>query len=378
MTSQHLAALRRAAVATGLVGGLLATAVPASAATTSPAALATAPVVVGSPLAETAGDDAAARTTWAIEPATADGPDGRVSLRHVVDPGGEVTDHVALRNFSDRAVTFDVYASDGIVTADGLFDLLPAGTEAVDAGSWIAIGDATGALGEPGQPRQVEVGPQATVTLPVAVRVPAEATPGDHPAGIVASLSREDASGVQMETRVGARLHLRVAGDVEPALAVTDVRTTWTPSWNPFAPGELRVDYVVENTGNVRLGADVAATGSGPFGWAGHEGAGTAQREVLPRQEAAGVVVVDAWPLGRLTGDVTATPLVVGDDEVSARLVQTGASYALWAVPWLHLAILALVVGGVLGVRQLRRRREARTQARIDAAVAAARDAAPA
>ncbi len=347
------AAVPAAAVGALLLAGLLGPLAPVSAAT------------------DPAPADAA-RTTWAVEPADGEGPDGRVSVRHAVDPGGEVADHVVVRNFSDRAVTFDVYASDGVVTEDGQFDLLPAGTAPADGGSWVAIGDATGTLGAPGEPRRVEVPAQTDLVLPLAVTVPVDATPGDHPAGVVAAVAREDAAGVAFESRVGVRLHLRVAGELAPALAVEDVRATYAPSWNPFAPGELRLDYTLANAGNVRLGARTAATTAGPFGLAERSATGPEQREVLPGAEASGSVTVDAWPLGRLGGSVAATPVVVGDDEVEAALEQAAASYSAWALPWVQAGLVLLVVGAVLGVRGARRRAEARTRARIDAAVAAA------
>ncbi|RMI04715.1 COG1470 family protein, partial [Cellulomonas triticagri] len=316
---------------------------------------------------------AAARTTWALEPGTPEGPDGRVSFRHAVDPGTEVTDHVTLTNFSDHPAAFDVYAGDGLITADGQFDLPPTGTTAEAAGSWIALGDAAGTVAEPGTVQRVEVGPGAQAVLPFVVRVPADVTPGDHPAGIVAALAAEPGSGVALDSRVGARLHLRVTGDIAPALAVHDVTTTFTPSWNPFAPGTLRVDYTVANTGNVRLGAEATASAAGPFGLAGAEATGPALREVLPGGSARGSVEVAAWPLVRLGGDVDVTPAVVGEDEVTAALAAAGATWSAWAVPWLQLGLVALLVGVVLAVRQARGRREAATQRRIDAAVAAAR-----
>jgi hypothetical protein len=322
------------------------------------------------PAAESAADGA--RTTWALEPATPDGPDGRVSFRHAVDPGAEVTDHVTLTNFSEHPAAFDVYAGDGLITADGQFDLPPTGTEATASGAWIALGDATGAIGEPGAVQRVEVPAGGTATLPFVVRVPADATPGDHPAGIVAALATDATAGVAMDSRVGARLHLRVTGDVTPALAVQDVRTRYTPSWNPFEPGTLRVEYTVANTGNVRLGAAPAASAAGPFGLADAGAQGPALREVLPGGDAHGSVEVPAWPLVRLSGDVSVTPAVVGDDEVTAALTAARASWSAWAVPWVQVGLVLLAVGVVLAVRQARSRREAATQRRIAAAVAAA------
>ncbi|MFJ4107331.1 hypothetical protein [Oerskovia enterophila] len=312
----------------------------------------------------------AARTTWAVEPATAEGPDGRVSYRVTVDPGGQAVEHVTVTNFSDHPATFDVYASDGVVTADGQFDLLSAGTAPSDGGSWITLGE-----GETAGPSQrVEIAAESSATIPFTVAVPADATPGDHPAGVVAALARAegDGSSVTFDTRVGARLHLRVAGDLAPALALTDVRATYEPSWNPFAPGSVRVEYSVANEGNVRLGADTQAAVAGLFGWNAREVVAPAQREVLPGQDAGGAVVIDGvWPLGKVSGDLTTTPLVVGDDVVEVTLTPTAATYGAWALPWVQLGSLLVLVGVVLAAVRARRRREARTQARIDAAVAA-------
>ncbi|WP_203670308.1 hypothetical protein, partial [Cellulomonas pakistanensis] len=354
---------RRASAALVLLAALALPAAPAAA--LAPGAAEPAP-------AATAPAEGAARTTWALEPATAEGPDGRVSFRHAVDPGAEVTEHVTLTNFSDHPATFELYAGDGLITADGQFDLPPTGAEAEAAGSWIALGDAAGSIGEPGATQRVEVGAGASATLPFVVRVPADATPGDHPAGVVAALATDTDAGVAMDSRVGARLHLRVTGDLAPALAVQDVDTTYTPSWNPFAPGTLRVEYTVANTGNVRLGATTSASAAGPFGVAGADAEGAAVREVLPGGAAHGSVEVEAWPLVRLGGSVAVTPSVVGDDEVTAALAASEATWSAWAVPWVQVGLVLLVVGVVLAMRQARARREAATRRRIAAAVAAA------
>lgn len=318
-------------------------------------------------------DDAAGSTTWTVEPATADGPDGRVSHRIDAEPGQTVADHVAVTNFSAHPATFELYASDGLVTADGQFDLLPAGTTPTDSGAWVAIGEGGVPAAEGSTPLRVEVGPEAMVTVPFALTVPADATPGDHPAGIVAALV--PAAGeqqVSFDARVGVRLHLRVAGDVVPTLSVTDVQATYASSWNPFAAGAVEVDYTVTNEGNVRLGAGTAVEASGPFGWGEASAEGTPQRELLPGQSATSTVVLDGtWPLGRMSGDVTVIPVVVGDDVVEVEVQQVSAGWSTWAVPWAQLALLALAITLVLLARRSRRRREAATQRRIDAAVAA-------
>lgn len=312
-------------------------------------------------------------TTWTVEPATADGPDGRVSHRIDAEPGQTVADHVAVTNYSPHPATFELYASDGLVTADGQFDLLPSGTTPVDSGAWVSVGEGGVPATGGSTPMRVEVAPEATVTVPFTLTVPADATPGDHPAGIVAALV--PAAGeqqVSFDARVGVRLHLRVAGDVLPTLAVTDVQAGYSPSWNPFAPGSVEVEYTVTNEGNVRLGAGITADAAGPFGWGSTSGEGVAQRELLPRQSVTSTVVLDgAWPLGRVSGDVTVVPVVVGDDVVEVEVPTVAAGWSAWALPWAQLALLALAVAAVLLVRRTRRRRELATQRRIDAAVAA-------
>ncbi|MFC8192440.1 hypothetical protein ACFUMH_12360 [Cellulomonas sp. NPDC057328] len=364
-----------------LVAGLAAApaaAAPLLAAPVLPAPVAAGPVAAGlaDPDAPTAvpthdpaldvdrggvGDPQVATTTWSLVPATADGPDGRVSLRHELDPGAQVTEHLALANHTDTPQTFTLAAGDGVVTAAGEFDLPPTGTAPTAAGAWLDV------------PRSVEVGPRGTVVVPVTLTVPADARPGDHPAGVVASLATPvegvDGTRVVLDSRVGVRLHLRVTGDVVAGLAVGDVAARYVPSWNPFAPGAVEVSYVLENTGDVRLGA-TGAVSVDP--WLG--GATTADgdpvREVLPGGSVARSVVLDGvWPGVRAAVDVGAEPLVVGDDVVPGVPAAAAATAAVWTPPLAQVGLLLVLLGVVLAVRAARRR----SAARVARAVAEAR-----
>lgn len=374
----HHALLR--AAATALAGVALAvTAAPLAAALPDRARL-TAPASVTDEADQTdqadqpdeaeATEASSGAVTWALVPSGPEGPDGRVSLRHDGDPGGTVSDAVALTNFSDRSAVFELYAGTGTVTSGGDFDLAPDGPDGTDDASWVTVGPLDGATSLADGIR-VELPPSTTVVVPVTVRIPANATPGDHPLGVVAELVAGDDAAVQLAARVGVRMHLRVAGDVVARLSPTQVRATWQPSWNPFAPGTLRVEYVVGNDGNVRLGAGSVASVEGPFGLAASSVEATT-REILPGQGVPVTTELSAWPLGRSTVEVTVVPAVVGEDDVDAALLPATVTVTSWTIPWAQLASLAALVGGVLLVRRLRRRSAARTQARIDAAVAAA------
>lgn len=322
------------------------------------------------PPASAAPADPGGTVTWTVQPATADGPDGRISLRHTLDPGATVTDHVTVTNFSDHDATFVVYAGDGTVSPGGDFDVAPGDDARPDGGAWVSLSAPVGA--EPLDDGRVRVtlAAAAAVTLPVTIAVPADATPGDHPVGVVAELV-DDPGAVQLAARVGVRLHLRVTGTISAGMVADDVHASWSPSWNPFAPGVVHVTYVVRNTGDVRLGARSTVTLAGPGGAAAVSSTSFV-REVLPGGTTTVRTTLRVWPLVRAGGRVEVTPVVVGDDVVEAPLARTSAAVAVWTPPWSALLLVLLLGGGGLLVRWQRLRTARQVQARVDAALAAA------
>lgn len=316
-------------------------------------------------------DEAATPVTWTVVPSAGGSADGRVSLRHALDPGASASDEVLVSNLGERAATFAVYASDGVVTEDGTFDVSAPQDRPTDAGAWTTVGPAEGSRPREGGGILLDVPAGASAAVPVEIAVPADATPGDHPAGVVAELAYQSASAVQVASRVGVRIHLRVSGDLEPALVPRDVHARWVPSWNPFGRGTVHLEYTIANTGNVRLGAQAQATLAGPLGL-GRTSVGAERREVLPRQETRVSVDLAAWPTVLSRGEVEVTPSVVGDDQVDAALSAASVRVTVWTLPWSQLALLAAVGGAVVLALWWRRRSAARIQARIDAAVAAA------
>jgi len=318
-----------------------------------------------------AAEDSGGATTWSIQPTGADGADARVSLRHTIDPGSSASDSVTVTNFSAQPASFSVYASDGIISDSGDFDLLAPEETPTDGGSWVSVEPVEGSTPRPGGGQVITLGPEAAVTLPVTIAVPADASPGDHPAGIVAELVQDDGDAVQMTSRVGVRVHLRVAGDVVATVMPEDVTATWHPSWNPFAPGVVQVQYALVNEGNVRLGAATATGVAGSFGL-GASSATQETREILPGRRAVSSVELTGWPLVFGWGEVTVTPLVVGEDEIAAPTETASTTFTVWTIPWAQLALLALLVIVFLAIRRQRLRSRSLMQARIDAAVAEA------
>ncbi|WP_144679407.1 DUF916 domain-containing protein [Cellulosimicrobium sp. TH-20] len=310
--------------------------------------------------------DPAQTVQWGVRPGdTAQGVD-RPNFAYSLAPGGSLRDSLVVSNHGDTPLALAVYAADGFLTDDGTLDLLPAGEESTALGSWIALDQA-----------EVEIPPQERVEVPFTVTVPDDATPGDYAAGVVSSLVVVAEDGVTTDRRLGSRVHLRVQGELAPALAVDDVRLAYDGTLNPFAPGSATVTFTVTNEGNARVAPATAVRVSGPFGLGATSATDVDVPELLPGSSVERTVEVDGvWPLGRevatltVGGEVVPLPGTVPDPEVVVPGVVATAT--TWAVPWVALGLLVLVA--LLVVWRVRARRRARTaqQRAVDAAVAAA------
>lgn len=277
---------------------------------------------VAVPAAQAEEDD----ISWAVQPSSADGPDGRDVMNYTLSPGDTVTDYVGVSNLGTSALEMKVYAMDATMTADGAFTLPPAGTPSVDVGNWVGItGEGTYTI-EPGK----------RLDIPFRLTVPPTASPGDHAGGIVASLSELGSSGegaqqVSVDRRVGVRLYVNVPGERKPQLKITNVQVDYDGGWNPF-DGTSTVTYSVKNTGNVRLSGNVSLKLNGPLGWQ----LGSADDQPLPDLLPGSIVeftetVSGVVPALFVNADLSLTPSSVGDagDEVGNNDTASGWTLAL-------------------------------------------------
>ncbi|MDQ1175903.1 NEW3 domain-containing protein [Microbacterium sp. SORGH_AS_0421] len=326
-------------------------------------------LLLGTPLAASAAAAPSAETTvtWSVKPAdTAQGRD-RPNYAYDLLPGGTVGDALYVANRSPQPITLRVYAADGFLTDDGALDILAGGAESTDLGRWVSIASP-----------ELTLDSGASAEVPFTVAVPADAAPGDYAAGIVASMLVTADNGTVTERRLGSRVHLRVQGDLAPALAVGEVAVDYHGTANPAETGSATVTYTLTNTGNTRLDPNVEVALGGPFGWARVTAADDAP-ELLPGSslqrtvEVAGVV-----PLVLLSADVQATSQVVsrtlaGAEPSTLDPLVSQAAAATAAVPWTALAILAAIALLVAWRIVAARRRKAAHAREIAAAVAAAR-----
>ncbi|MEV6812745.1 DUF916 domain-containing protein [Micromonospora sp. NPDC051296] len=285
--------------------------------------------------------------TWSVQPANKQGPDGRRWVEVTLDPGQSVTEHVAVRNFSDSPVVFSLKAADGYLTDKGRFNMLPSNQESVDGGTWIDVQE------------KVTVGAKQTKVVPFTITAPDDATPGDHPAGIAATVTSTGGT-VAVESRVGFRVMMRASGTVTAAVAINDLTATYRPSWNPFSAGTIELSYTATNDGNVAVTGNGRTTVAELFGLLERNTPGAVE-ELLP----AGSRNVDArvtgvWGLGPLRTTVDVTPDILVGDPTDADIRQTSGTVTVWALPWSQLALAVILALLVLAFRIIARRRRQR------------------
>jgi len=274
----------------------------------------------------------------------------RSSLSYEVPPGTDFGDKVTLFNLGNVPLTFRVYPTDAFNTGDGSFELLRGDQKATELGTWVTLPQ-----------NSVTLAPKTQVTMPITIKVPITAAPGDHAGGILASNEAEnmspDGKVIALDRRTGVRLYVRVAGPLAPKLTVEKLATKYGHALNPLG-GAVEVTYRVENRGNVRTGGRQRVSVSGPFGLLRRQQASTEVPELLPGQSATFRV--------RFKG-IAATGLVAGRVRLDAAPVGgTALKPATWtsnglAVPFTVLAMV-IMVGFLLIARRGYLRRQHQPQ----------------
>src|SRR5699024_3570811 len=179
-----------------------------------------------------------------------------------------------------------------------------------DAGTWIDIAE------------EVTVGAGQSEVVPLRITVPAQAEPGDHLAGVAASVlssrSAADGTDIGVESRVGVKVTTRVTGELAPAVAVGPVSSTYEGSWNPLRPGRVLTTFEVTSEGNTRV--SIAGGASAGTGAAAFPAEGERLGELLPGDTRRVSVAVDGvWPTLRLPGRLQVAPGVAALDGTTAE-----------------------------------------------------------
>lgn len=294
-------------------------------------------------------------------PAGADGsPDGRSRFSYEVAPGQSVSDTFLVSNVGTVLQSFTITAADAFNDADGSFELPPTSDNPSDLGTWVTVDGAPGRM-------QFDLGPGQSRAVPFTLTVPANAKPGDHAGGLVASVVTTGDQ-VNVDRRVATRVYVRVPGDVQPALTISSVDAQFLGDWwNPFS-GSVRIHYVVTNSGNIALAGNVSAVVTTWFGIpaAGQHGDGVP--ELLPGTSVARDVTIDGvgqWVY--LNPSIKLDPFVDSSTQTLQVLAgSTTRGTVLLVMPWALLLLILLVVIVFLLRWWMRRRADRRAQEWID------------
>ncbi|MDU0346418.1 hypothetical protein RWH44_11990 [Microbacterium sp. KSW2-29] len=355
-------ALGAASIATAAIAALLCFPTVASAASAPGAASApaiAAPASASPSILAAEGD--AATVGVATRPAGEDGrPDGRSRFTFAADPGQSVTDRVLVGNTGTARQDFTVYATDAFNDDAGEFSLLPTATAPTSVGRWIRFDDGSDRATFSLEPQEVRL-------LTFTVAVPADATPGDHVGGVVASVIESGAQ-VTVDRRVATAIFARVSGDLQPQLSLTSYDASYEGEWwNPFS-GSVRLRYTVTNPGNIALAANLTSGVGTWFGipTTGEQGGGVPV--LLPGNSASYDYTVDGvgqWLY--LNPHTVLNPFVESPDpSMQLTMVPITRDAVTFAVPWTVLIAVVLAATVILLMRWRRRRDEERAQEWMD------------
>jgi hypothetical protein len=287
--------------------------------------------------------------SWALAPASSDDPNqagNRPELSYVSDAGAVVQDKVTVYNFGTVPLTFKVYATDAFNDEQGQFALLPGDKAPADVGTWVTFAQGS-----------ITVLPRQQSTIPITIKIPADAAPGDHAGAILASSptlgTGSQGQVVTLDRRTGTRLYVRVNGGLVPDLAVDRVATKYHQSGNPLG-GSATVTFRISNRGNIRLSGTPTVSIAGPFGLLEHKIKLPDITELLPGED---VTLIAAVP------DVSASMI----DFTTVRIEPHGSADAgalhgrtgkdrTFAPPLTVLVVLLVLVIVLLALRYRRRR----------------------
>ncbi len=319
-----------------------------------------APAVASGSSGESGSEQRETAQSWLVSPATEEGVvDGRPFFTYTVDPGDTITDYLRVKSLADATQVLTLYPSQAGNAANGDLVLADRAAAPEDLSAWTSL-----------DVQALELPPDGEQLVRFDIQVPADAEPGDYTQGIVTSqtqqVEQDDGQLVNLDSRLAARVYVRVNGDLAPQVEFTGLTDTYERAWwNPFGTAEL--SYSVRNTGNVRLRATDAVTAEGPFGIdLGGPVSGPEILDLLPGSEVVSqpVEIPRVLALLQLTQTVELSPYAVNQGDLP--IAPAEASSTVWAVYLPAMVLLAL--GLLVWVLRWRRRRRLLALATVRAA----------
>jgi hypothetical protein len=186
-----------------------------------------------------------------------DDPRARSYVIDHVPPGTEFSRRIEVSNDTGAPALVSVYPAAADVV-DGTFAVAP-GRAVNELTTWMSV-----------TPGVAELGDGERLTAVVTYRVPADASPGERYAAVMAELAPVGApNGVSVSSRVGIRTYLGVGAGGEPAsdFVVESLTAARTPHGAPAIHARVRNTggRALDMTGDLRLLEGPGGLSAGPF-----------------------------------------------------------------------------------------------------------------
>lgn len=285
-----------------------------------------------------------------ISPANDKGkPDGRSRFTYQAKPGQTITDRVRVTNTGSTKLEITLFAADAYNDEKGDFALADSNDKKAGSSAWVTFD------GRPKLGLTLKRGESKTVAFTVAI--PADASPGDHPAGIIASAV--SGGQVTVERRIANRMYVRVSGDLQPVLTITSFSGVFHSGLNPL-DGSISVTATITNSGNVALEGTTTLSATTWFGAAVGRSSRAELPEILPGSTTTVNFEITGVPqVGYASVRMLLQGGISGDAPDPGPLPVIQRDLLIAAIPWAVVAVL--LAGGLLWlVLWLRRRREDR------------------
>jgi hypothetical protein len=338
--------IRSSAVARLFLPLAIAAALAAGIATTASPALAT----TGS---SRSASSATPRAFFGLGPASKTKIDGRSYFNWSATPGAMLTDHVAIVNFGTTAVTLRVFVTNAVSTIHGGTTFVPPAKAIGGPADWVR-------LHLPGHSQIVHLAPRSKIIVPITVTIPRNAPPGDHVGAVIAALTSliqsKNHAKVHLVQQVADRIIARVSGKLRPRLSVVNLHVAYSDPLSPLATNTATLSFTIRNTGNELLGGNVTVSVHGLLGSTETRSNVVKVPVLLPGgSDSERIQVHGVYPEIHMLGKVSVAPLVVQGQYDQGLSIYTGQA-GFWAVPWIALVILILLIAMFAAV-WLRRRR---------------------
>lgn len=280
------------------------------------------PLSLISPVSVQAQSNSNSTTGIGIVPANQQSQTGldRAWFLNTVQSGQKVTRTAEIINDFDREATINLFAKDATQTLDGSFTFIENDQPNTEVGSWISLSKT-----------QVTLPAKSSTQVEFTITVPSNTQSGEYAGAIAVQESTNpnaDQQGVQLQTRIGARVYLTVGSNLASGFEVKNFNamtpdaskySTYIQATKHIASEKMYANFDIQNTGNIYSYAKGKIIIEGPDG----KTEVPVNKDLAPRSNAVNLLIdlQRNWVVGdyKITFELAASPVIDGNKSSIAK-----------------------------------------------------------